>query len=526
MTTSIVNPYPYYTDRDGDALDQGYVYIGVANQDPQSFPQATFWDQALTIPATQPLRTIAGYIVNVNAGNAPADVYCADSYSIRIRDAQGVQAFYSVEESDLVADVLAVLAGNGGAALIGTAGGNTVQEEIDQINEFFDFTPPLEVDRTIKQLGCVIRQDTAGSGWYFIDDSGHEPLNFSGAITVNATGDIVVPYSFTAYKVGVLPVTVDEAFAALGIEAGGSVSTSSITVSIYKALDASISMSGVTTGAVVTGSIAANVLTVTAVTSGTLAIGQLVSGSGITAGTRISALGTGTGGTGTYTVDISQTAGATAITASDPTGVVPSTYFTNRVFARNQGDGTVLVTHPSVGNSLVTPAIAPRGNATGDAGSVRIISYDATHVTLGTFARMTVRINWDGAAWQVSTPGKVKPTITGFSGGGVLTIAYGQTITLANSQPVIALKGSTGIAAAGWLSFSATGMTLAFYDYAGAVITVANTNMDFTFQIPVEVLSETPSGVIGITRENCKLNGNDVFGTSANLWIGPGTMVV
>lgn len=68
--------------------------------------------------------------------------------------------------------------------------------------------------------------------------------------------------------------------------------------------------------AVVTGSIATTVLTVTAVTSGKLSVGQTISGSGVTAGTKITALGTGTGGVGTYTVDTSQTAASTTITAS------------------------------------------------------------------------------------------------------------------------------------------------------------------------------------------------------------------
>lgn len=70
-------------------------------------------------------------------------------------------------------------------------------------------------------------------------------------------------------------------------------------------------------GAVVTGSIATTVLTVTAVTSGTLGIGSVLSGSGVTASTTITALGTGTGGVGTYTVDTSQTASSTTITATN-----------------------------------------------------------------------------------------------------------------------------------------------------------------------------------------------------------------
>lgn len=57
------------------------------------------------------------------------------------------------------------------------------------------------------------------------------------------------------------------------------------------------------------------VLTVSAVSSGTLAIGQVISGTGVTAGTYITAKLTGTGGTGTYVVSASQTASSTAITA-------------------------------------------------------------------------------------------------------------------------------------------------------------------------------------------------------------------
>lgn len=57
-------------------------------------------------------------------------------------------------------------------------------------------------------------------------------------------------------------------------------------------------------------------LTVSAVGSGTLAVGQQLSGSGVTVGTQITALGTGSGLTGTYFVTPSQTAGSTTITAA------------------------------------------------------------------------------------------------------------------------------------------------------------------------------------------------------------------
>lgn len=77
-------------------------------------------------------------------------------------------------------------------------------------------------------------------------------------------------------------------------------------------------------GAVVTASITTSVMTVTAVASGVLRVGQILSGSGINAGTYISALGTGTGGAGTYTVVGDTTATSTTVTAvGNPWGYYP-----------------------------------------------------------------------------------------------------------------------------------------------------------------------------------------------------------
>lgn len=66
--------------------------------------------------------------------------------------------------------------------------------------------------------------------------------------------------------------------------------------------------------ATITGSITAAVLTITAVNSGTLILGSTISGTGITAGTRILSQLTGTtGSTGTYLVSVTQTVASTAI---------------------------------------------------------------------------------------------------------------------------------------------------------------------------------------------------------------------
>lgn len=66
-----------------------------------------------------------------------------------------------------------------------------------------------------------------------------------------------------------------------------------------------------------TGSITTTVLTVTAMGTGSapFAVGQVISGPNIVPGTTITSLGTGTGGTGTYNVSVSQTAASGAVSA-------------------------------------------------------------------------------------------------------------------------------------------------------------------------------------------------------------------
>ena len=74
--------------------------------------------------------------------------------------------------------------------------------------------------------------------------------------------------------------------------------------------------------AIVTGSISGFTLTVTSVTVGSLAVGQNIIGDGIQNNTTITALGTGTGGVGTYTLNIGQTVGSGQIISQNGNGVL------------------------------------------------------------------------------------------------------------------------------------------------------------------------------------------------------------
>jgi len=73
---------------------------------------------------------------------------------------------------------------------------------------------------------------------------------------------------------------------------------------------------GTDSGASFTATISGTTMTVSAVAGGALSVGQIVTGAGVTAGTVIQSPGSGTGGTGTYILNISQTVGsATAMTS-------------------------------------------------------------------------------------------------------------------------------------------------------------------------------------------------------------------
>jgi len=128
---------------------------------------------------------------------------------------------------------------------------------------------------------------------------------FTGSIsgttlTVTAITNGTIAINQALFGVGVTQSTV---ITALGTGTGG---IGTYTINQSQSVT-SRQMNSATAGAVVTGSISTTTLTVTAVTSGTLYVGQTIQGSTVTAQTIITALGTGTGGAGTYTVNNSQT---------------------------------------------------------------------------------------------------------------------------------------------------------------------------------------------------------------------------
>jgi hypothetical protein len=125
--------------------------------------------------------------------------------------------------------------------------------------------------------------------------------------------------------------------------------------------------------AVFTGSISGTTLTVTAVSSGTITANQSLTGIGITAETVITALGTGTGGTGTYTINLSQTVAAETMTSAAVGARFTATIAGTTMTVSAVASGTIYLGQTIQGVGLTVGTIVTAlGTGTGGIGTYTI----------------------------------------------------------------------------------------------------------------------------------------------------------
>jgi hypothetical protein len=137
-------------------------------------------------------------------------------------------------------------------------------------------------------------------------------------LTVTSISSGTIAINQSLYGIGVLPETV---ITALGTGTGG---TGTYTINRSQTV-ASGTLNSATVGAVVTATIAGTTMTVSAVASGELHVGQTVQGVGVTIDTIITALGTGSGGVGTYTLSVASTVAVGVTMFGINFSVLPST---------------------------------------------------------------------------------------------------------------------------------------------------------------------------------------------------------
>jgi hypothetical protein len=83
---SIQPTFPIFTDIDGQPLEDGYIFIGVANLQPIGNPIIVYQNAALTTVAVQPIRTRGGYPV---FSGTPGRLYVNSDYSIQVQNKNG-----------------------------------------------------------------------------------------------------------------------------------------------------------------------------------------------------------------------------------------------------------------------------------------------------------------------------------------------------------------------------------------------------------------------------------------------------
>jgi hypothetical protein len=104
---SVQPPFPIMTDIDGQPLEDGYIFIGVVNLAPIGNPITVYWDAALTIPASQPIRTRGGYPMN---SGTPARLYVNSDYSIQVQNRNGSVVYSSPTATERFGDLIGSVA--------------------------------------------------------------------------------------------------------------------------------------------------------------------------------------------------------------------------------------------------------------------------------------------------------------------------------------------------------------------------------------------------------------------------------
>ena len=195
-----------------------------------------------------------------------------------------------------------------------------------------------------------------------------------------------------------------------------------------------------------TGSISATTLTVTLMKSGTITVGQSLFGLGVTGETVITGLGTGTGGIGTYTINLTQSLTArdmnSAAVAATMTGSISGTTLTVTAVTGTiypgqtvQGVGVTagtIITSLGSGTVIAAPTITTAGTGYAVNDTVTVLGgiYGTTPATytvssIGASGAVTGLTQTNAGAYT-STP--ANPASTSSSGNGTgltLTLTFG-----------------------------------------------------------------------------------------------------
>jgi len=276
--------------------------------------------------------------------------------------------------------------------------------------------------------------------------------------------------------------------------------------------------------AVFTGTISGTTLTVTAVTNGVITAGQSLFGIGVAAETVITALGSGSGGVGTYTINLSQTVSTPELMNSAPvgakfTGTISGTtlnvtavasgilYPGQTIQGANVTSKTVITALGSgivLSESILTPgnlyAVNDIVTVAGGIYGVTPASYTVTSVTVGvgTLGAITGGSGYTNGTYNnvqmtyvSGTTATTYPTANIVVSGGAVTsvtlITYGVGFT--NTSTVLSAAASTIGGTGSGFSVPISSLTS-----GGAVTGLSVNNIGSYTSNPINPVSTTTNG--------------------------------
>ncbi len=185
MPSQIRQPYNFFTDAAGHAIEYGLVYIGKAGLEPSSHDIPIYWDPNLTVPAKQPLEIKDGLL---SRDGSPGVVFTPEpDYSIKVVDKSG-NVIYSELHASLV---------NGQVIATGYI------KIVDSIAALRNEEPVYD-GQEVELLGHSV--PGKGGGTFFYDASDTSSSDDNGTVIVTPSGarwkrkvaSYITPYDFGA----------------------------------------------------------------------------------------------------------------------------------------------------------------------------------------------------------------------------------------------------------------------------------------------------------------------------------------
>lgn len=174
---------------DSNLLDLGFIWIGIENEDPETNPKTAYWDVNGNVPVEQPIRTLSGM---PDSSGSPGQIFTSGKYSIRVRNAQGEQVFYTA-----------------------SAGETETTNPGDPYHihgQFLGDPPGVQAAVSIHVFGVAasFEADLPGAIYFHADDIPTGACAFViskngvayGTITVDTTGDVIADCDAVDFAIG------------------------------------------------------------------------------------------------------------------------------------------------------------------------------------------------------------------------------------------------------------------------------------------------------------------------------------